>query len=201
MTISGDPKIDDLIYHLDTRTFEYQGEPDLSVVHVRCELPIPPDLDDQQESIGLNNGIAPTKPPTLTLNETDFEQTLTVIFQISEWPNLVTETLTEQAMKDGLNQDFLWNALPDKMLSDEEKTYEDFYGLNAQMGYEYLWKIANGTEQWPAYGRPVWTWEGEVGRMVFARSRAAPRDFMWTLHNDEQIARKVSPDSCPMQVF
>lgn len=86
MTISGDPKIDDLIYHLDTRTFEYQGEPDLSVVHVRCELPKPPGLDDQQGSTGFNNGIAPAEPPTLTLNDTDFEQPLTVIFQISEWP-------------------------------------------------------------------------------------------------------------------
>lgn len=166
---------------------------------MRCEFPKPPGLDDQQESTGLNNGIAPTKPPTLTLNETDFERTLTVIFQISEWPKTDTGALTEQAVKDGLNQDFLWTALPDKKLSDEQKAYEDFYGGGAQMGYEYLWKIANGTEQWPAYG-PEWTWTGEVGRMVFARSRAAPRDFMWTLHNDKQIARKVIPDGCPMQV-
>lgn len=199
MTISGDPKIDDLIYHLDTRTYEYQGEPDLSVVHVRCELIKPPGLDDQQDLTGLNNGIAPTDPPTLTLNETDFEQPLTVIFQISEWPKTDTGALTEQAVKDGMNKDFLWTALPDKMLSDEEKAYEVYYGEGTQLDYNYLWKIANGTEAWPKYG--PWPWTGEVGRMTFARSREAPRDFMWTLHNDEQIARKVRANGCQMQVF
>jgi len=42
--ISGDPKIENLIYNLDTRTFDHQDEDDLSVIHIRCDMP---PTDDQ----------------------------------------------------------------------------------------------------------------------------------------------------------
>jgi hypothetical protein len=189
--ISGDPKIEDLIYHLDTGVFEYEGEPDLSVVHVRCQVPTSKaSAYDQQSNTQYDSNYAPIEPPTLTLNETDFEQPVTIIFQISEWPGKGDGELTEQIVKDKLNQDFLWTNLTDKSLSEEERNYEDYYSVYEKAKYNELRGIASGTKPWPSYGALLWY--GEVGRMVFARSRAAPRDFMWTLHNDKDIARKVS---------
>jgi hypothetical protein len=130
-------------------------------------------------------------PPTLTLNDTDFERPLKVIFQISEWPGKNAGQLTEQMVKDKLNQDFLWSSLTDKLLSKEESAYEKYYGLSAQFSYDRLREIANGTRSWTYYDDGAVMWTGEVGQWVFARQRAAPRDIMWTLHNDKTIARKV----------
>jgi hypothetical protein len=199
--LSGDPKIEDLIYHLDSRTFEYQGEPDLSVVHVRCSIP---SLDavkyyqsDGQTISDYDNydtvyaAVDPT--PTFNLNETDFEQPVAIFFQLSEWPGKDGGEFTEQIVKDELNQDFLWSDLPDKLLSEEERNYEDYYSTSPQAEYDHLREIAKGTKPWVPYVGPPWT--GEVGIMVFARSRKAPREFMWTLHNDKDIARKVSQEN------
>jgi hypothetical protein len=40
----------------------------------------------------------------------------------------------------------------------------------------------------PIYGGP---WSGEVGRMVIWRAQTAPRDFMWTLHDEVETSDVV----------
>jgi hypothetical protein len=110
--VSGDPKIEDLIYHLDTRSFEYDGKPDLSVVHVRCGLS---NLMDGPGYPICGESISARVPPVL--HETDFETYLNVIFQISQWPTIQDGDKTGSELT---NLDFMWTNLPDKNMSEDE---------------------------------------------------------------------------------
>jgi hypothetical protein len=232
VVVSGDPKTENLIYHLDSRTFEFQGEPDLSVVHVRCNLPTPLKSrdylngynstdgishytsDDATDAFALGyadqqfeNGTRAASPP---LNDTDFEQELHIIFQVSEQPRkLDFEGVRYHAAALGFNSDLLWIGVRDGSMSKEEVEYQDYTGSSAQRAYrklhakvdyrEILYKEnfeedtqMNYTSKLSPKAANITAsndykfagpWFGEVSRMVFWRSQITAREFMWTLNN------------------
>lgn len=195
--VSGDPGVANLIYHVDSRKFEVQDgeEPDLSVVHVRCRLP--PKRGDQHDpdfsfddptfnpddstygfaydSFDADSNITKVDPPPL--KDTDLEQVLNVIFQISGQP------VTQADLSSGtFSKDFLWDQLPDKSMSAKEVDYESYKSRRARDTYNYLLRMDAHKEPTDIdrllEERSEYMWFGEVGRMVISRA-GGTRDFMW----------------------
>jgi hypothetical protein len=201
--VSDDPGVEDLIYDLGTRTYQYppEAKPDLSVVHIRCVLPDAAMVKDP----GLRTPDHPqpgpaydTRPPYL--NGTDFEQGLEVIFKIAD------QTYANVSdMKDRINTDFVWDALPDKLMTEQDKIYEDYVAGLARDKYEWL-KAAKDNDSLVDEDMLNSQWYGEVGIMIFSRSRAASREFMWSLHktDEDPSLQKVSqtqPSSIPKLII
>jgi len=96
VVINGDPKAD-LIYHLDSQRFEYDGEPDLSVVHVRCEA-------------RLRDAMPMSYRGELNLNDTDLEVPLNLQFFITDMQST----------------DYLWANTGPAKLTEAENAREEF---------------------------------------------------------------------------
>jgi len=239
---SGDPKTENLIYHLDTRTFDYQDEDDLSVIHIRCDMPPTDDQwpynyrkaqsyitgynsptydahyssDDATDaySSGFNDAQFEINHPRVdspSLGDTDFEQDLHIIFQLSDQPRQFDAWSMSQWVNK-FNYNFMWSRVGDRSMSDEQVKYQDYTAASAQRAYRKLYaQYENGylvpgtfnhtlTEAEEAtvqseeykYAGP---WFGEVGRMLFQRFQATPRDFMWTSYYGKQLpSDRKDPD-------
>lgn len=200
-----------MIYHVDSRKFEVQDgeEPDLSVVHVRCRLPPKrgqsgdPDFgfddptfnpDDSTygldyDSFNKDANVTKVEPPPLV--ETDLEQVLNVIFQISGQPVTQADLPTKP-----LSKDFWWDQLPDKAMSPEEVNYESYKSRRARDTYSYLQRMAANKEPTDLdrllEERSEYMWFGEVGRMVFSKAGGS-RDLMWAPRDAWNVhVKKVS---------
>jgi hypothetical protein len=144
------------------------------------------------------------------LSDTDFENELHVIFQLSNQPRKFDQyTIGSEALK--LNFDYLWSGIRDRTMSDEEIRYQDYMAGSAQRAYRKLWSQASypnalssvSANESLADGRTLTSlesnqdagpWFGEFGRMVFWRAQDTSRDFMWALkyNKDAPDTRKVS---------
>jgi len=246
--VSGDPKSENVIYNIDSRTFEHEGEPDLGVIHIHCpedpkaindptnypgylvaggpdseDLAGYPQVDgdvdssDQEQSIRTRQKCkeklsGPDSPP---LSDTDFEHELNVIFQISDQPRSFMSREDAKLNRAGLNKDFLWSAIGHKDMTQEQVDYERYQGSGARQAYRKMWVQYNDTGYddfspenprndpfdvyYDAYrftysgGKScpyTEPWFGEVGRMVIWKAQTAPRDFMWTLHDEIEADAK-----------
>jgi len=248
VVVSGDPKTESLIYHLDSQTFEFQGEPDLSVVHIRCDFPTSlksrdylngytsPDgishytSDDATDAFALGfadqrfeNGTRAASP---SLNDTDFEQELHIIFQVSEQPRKLDYAgVRYHDAASRFNSDLLWIGLRDGSMSEEEVEYQDYTGSSAQRAYQKLHDQVNYPDilykenfeedtqmNYTSKLNPKETnitisneykfagpWFGEVSRMVFWRSQITAREFMWTLNNtsNDSDSEKTTVQTIP----
>ena len=198
--ISGDPKVKELRYHLHQRKFIVAegDQPDLSVVHVRCNLrPVKngyrtPTKGGKPKDGAEGYVYQDAEVPDLI--DTDFERTLNVVFQIIQWDHNQTAANNNN---DSINLDFWLDKLPDK-IAEDDKGYQ--YELDTEEGAILLHdaiklKFAEGEmsdEQRAWVDNQVWT--GEVGRMAFTKSRESAREFTWTLHHVDGVlnSRKVS---------
>lgn len=141
------------------------------------------------DSFNKDANITKVEPPPLV--ETDLEQVLNVIFQISGQP--VTQA---DLQAKPLSKDFWWDQLPDKAMSPEEVNYESYKSLRARDTYSYLQRMAAKEEPSDldrlSEERSEYMWFGEVGRMVFSRAGDS-RDFMWAPRDAWNVhVKKVS---------
>ena len=157
-------------------------------------------------------------PDSPSLSDTDFEHELNVIFQISDQPRSFVSRADAEANRTRLNTDFLWSAIGHKDMTQEQVEYEKHQGSGARQAYRKLWVQFNDTDtddfspKFPGddpfnahydderyhssresekscpHTEP---WSGEVGRMVIWKAQTAPRDFMWTLHDEIEVNAKV----------
>jgi hypothetical protein len=170
--VSGDAKTEQIIFNVDSRTFEYEGEPDLSVVHIYCpegsdaiddasedllfhipniNQPQDGDYMDQKnwsEGEGYYQSIYP-RPTAVELNDTDFEHELNVIFQISNQPRYFTSQEDAKQRKSQLNMDFLWSAIGDKTMAQDQVAYEKYQAGSADRAYRRTWSQANNSDTPP----------------------------------------------------
>lgn len=63
----------------------------------------------------------------------------------------------------------------------EDDPFNDNYDV-------YRYDSSRGSEKSCPHTEP---WSGEVGRMVIWKAQTAPRDFMWTLHDEIEVNAKV----------
>lgn len=198
--ISGDPKVKELRYHLHQRKFIVAegDQPDLSVIHVRCNF-TPVENGYRTPTKGGKpkdgaEGYVYQDAEVPILIDTDFERTLNVVFQIIQWDHNQT---APNDNKESINLDFWLDKLPDT-IAENDKGYQ--YELETEAGAILLHdainlKFADGEmsdEQKAWVDNEVWT--GEVGRMAFTKSRESAREFTWTLHHVDGVlnSRKVS---------
>jgi hypothetical protein len=111
-----------LIYHLDTKSFEFaEGKkPVLSAVHVRCD-----DFSDDWVTFG-SNGDPVSMFDSVELGPTDFEQPVGIQFQISD------RTIT----------DYKWTDTTVRQPSDEEKAREDLVSFEEKLDAYAGWTSA-----------------------------------------------------------
>jgi hypothetical protein len=126
---------------------------------------------------------------------TDFEseEGVHVIFQISNYTRVSADVVENQWLT---NSDFWWKKLADKAAPPREAEYEESVAKDAEDSYLALLTMIHGgktavtkaDEEDKSMNRQDLIdnhlWKGEVGRMVFWRSRDAPREFTWALHHD-----------------
>jgi hypothetical protein len=160
----------------------------LGEIHIRCDLPDAAKTAEVRDSSSVYGSYGDSTgdydsggrllPPALN-NDTDFEQGLTVIFQI---PDQIFSS--KQDIKDRMNRDFLFSSLPDKTLTKDESYFDNKTSSYAESSYRELWgKVnASSTDEEALTDTDIYSWNGEVGR--FYIPRMASRDFMWSLHND-----------------
>jgi hypothetical protein len=162
----------------------------LGGIHIRCDLPDAPKTAegrDPADSTSAPYGqpwadhdpnTGALLPPALN-NDTDFEQGLTVIFQI---PDQIFSS--KQDIEDRMNRDFLFSSLRDETLSKDEFTFENETSYGVEENYRKLWaKVeASSTDEGQLTDEDAYLWKGEVGRFYIPRMTS--RDFMWSLHND-----------------
>ena len=215
VVVSGDPGVANVIYHVDTRKFEvHDGEkPNLSVVHVRCRLPLKrgqfgdpdfgfddPTFNPDDSTYGLDDDLfnkesnfTKVEPPDL--HETDLEQVLNVIFQISGQPITRADLPTIP-----LNTDCWWHPSEDKSMSRREVDYEAYKSSRAISTYNFLKKMAVKPDaaltdvESSLDEKSEYQWYGEVGRMVFSKAGMTARDFTWFQHHDPnnpKVQKKV----------
>ena len=87
----------------------------------------------------------PLEPHQLPLNDTDFEHELNVIFQISDQPRRFDSIQDAREGISRLNMGFLWSAIGDQSMSQEEINYEKYKASSAQRAYRRTWLQANVT--------------------------------------------------------
>jgi hypothetical protein len=168
--ISGIPNVTDLIYHLDSKTFEHDNNTSgLNLVHVRCD----------QVGSRLANPLAQLGYEPPPLNETDFEEPLDVQFYVTE-ANVL---------------DWSWDDTPPGIPSEREAKLEGPPPLRApgasirDSNYYYT---QSGRQ--PAFGDSIINFRDNaqrqiylVGRYSFLRYRSEPRTFKWKLHKDDKV--------------
>lgn len=176
IVVSGDAKTEQIIYNIDSRTFDHEGEADLSVVHIHCpdgpanvdglsDEHIPSDSGDQQiqtstseeaRYVDANDYLAWNetaaryeswykRPEAPSPNDTDFENELNVIFQISDQPRYFANQEDAKEHKSRLNMDFLWSAIRDRTMTQEEVEYEQYQAGGADRAYRRTWGQANNS--------------------------------------------------------
>lgn len=158
------------------RTFEHEGEPDLSVVHIHCpedpgsidetsmgqypsdsrgqgdQSPAPNQSqhDSSQDILHWSSneelyGTHYPRPEALHLNDTNFEHELNVIFQISDQPRYFATKEDAKDKESKLNMDFLWSAIEDQSMTQEEVEYEKYQAGSANRAYRRTWGQADNS--------------------------------------------------------
>lgn len=161
--MDADPMIDDLIYHLDNKTFEYPdgSKPSLSGVHIRCDDHVD-EIVDYDEATGNSFPVY----QKAELGDADFELPLLVQFHISD------DEIT----------DFKWTDTTVGKPSDQEMAREKITPENPAIelyGRDSVYVPINP--------------EGKmVGTFWFFRYRTEARKFTWKLHEGDN-ERTVSP--------
>jgi len=167
--ISGIPNVTDLIYHLDSKTFEHDNNTSgLNLVHVRCDH-VGSRLANPLAHLGY-------EPPPL--NETDFEEPLDVQFYITEADI----------------PDWSWDDTPPGIPSQQEAKLEGPPPLRAPGASITDSSYSYRSDSEPAFGDPIINFRDDaqrlmflVGRYSFLRYRSEPRTFKWKLHRDDKV--------------
>lgn len=135
--------------------------------------------------------------PRSDFEPVDIDGNLQIVFKIYQSVADGFANFNEQTVRDDLNRDFWWYALPDKMMSDMEREREEGVNWNIKGEYEGLLAVAEGTRPWlDKEGKRPISWDGAVGEMTFLKTREPPREFLWTLHRNDDDKYPIKKVSC-----